>query len=78
MYTSEPWDFTADDVNFVSALAQIAGMSIRLARYTKGLLTSIEVLKDMSEAQQRRGTRRTPFEGVPVSFAAGESSLQYE
>jgi len=78
VYTSEPWDFTADDVNFVSALAQIAGMSIRLARYTKGLLTSIEVLKDMREAQHRRGTRRTPFEGVPVSFAAGESSLQYE
>jgi len=77
VYTSEPWEFTLDDVNFVYALAQIAGMSIRLARYSKGLLASIEVLKDMREAQVRKGTRRTPFEGVPISFAAGESSLQY-
>lgn len=76
VYTAEPWDFTADDVNFVSALAQIAGMSIRLARYTKGLLTSIEILKDLREAQVRRGTRRTPYEGVPISFAEGESTMQ--
>ena len=53
-------------------------MSIRLARYSKGMLASIEVLKDMREAQVRRITRRTPFEGVPISFAAGEYSLQYE
>jgi signal transduction protein with GAF and PtsI domain len=78
VYTSEPWEFTLDDVNFVYALAQIAGMSIRLARYSKGMLASIEVLKDMREAQVRRRTRRTPFEGVPISFAAGEFSLQYE
>lgn len=78
VYTSEPWEFTLDDVNFVYALAQIAGMSIRLARYSKGMLASIEVLKDMREAQVRRITRRTPFEGVPISFAAGEFSLQYE
>ena len=78
VYTSEPWEFTLDDVNFVYALAQIAGMSIRLARYSKGMLASIEVLKDMREAQVRRITRRTPFEGVPISFAAGEISLQYE
>lgn len=78
VYTSEPWEFTLDDVNFVYALAQIAGMSIRLARYSKGMLASIEVLKDMREAQVRRITRRTPFEGVPISFAAGEYSLQYE
>ena len=78
VYTSEPWEFTLDDVNFVYALAQIAGMSIRLARYSKVMLASIEVLKDMREAQVRRITRRTPFEGVPISFAAGEYSLQYE
>ncbi len=45
VYTAEPWEFTIDDVNFVYALAQIAGMSIRLARYSKGLYASIEVLK---------------------------------
>ena len=78
VYTAEPWEFTLDDVNFVYALAQIAGMSIRLARYSKGLLASIEVLNDMREAQVQRGTRRTPFEGVPISFADGEFSMQYQ
>lgn len=78
VYTADPWEFTLDDVNFVYALAQIAGMSIRLAKYSKGLLTSIEVLKDIREAQVLRGTRRTPFEGVPVSFTAEEFSVQYQ
>ena len=78
VYTSDPWEFTLSDVNFVYALAQIAGMAIRLARYSKGLFASIEVLKDMQEAQVRRGTRRTPFEGVPISFAAGEFRMQYQ
>jgi len=78
VYTAEPWEFTLDDVNFVYALAQIAGMSIRLAKYSKGLLASIEVLKDIREAQVLRGTRRTPFEGVPVSFPAEGFSVQYQ
>ena len=77
VYTAEPWDFTLADVNFVYALAQIAGMSIRLAKYSKGLLTSIEVLKDMKESEIRRTTRRTPYEGVPVSFSASEAITQY-
>jgi signal transduction protein with GAF and PtsI domain len=78
VYTSEPWEFTLSDVNFVYALAQIAGMAIRLARYSKGLLASIEVLKDLREAQTTRKTRMTPFEGVPVSFSPEESRMQYE
>lgn len=47
VYTSEPWEFTLTDVNFVQALAQIAGMAISMARYTKGLKSSIDVLKSM-------------------------------
>jgi len=78
VYTSEPWEFTLSDVNFVYALAQIAGMAIRLARYSKGLLASIEVLKDLREAQTSRKTRMTPFEGVPVSFSAEEYKMQYD
>ena len=78
VYTSEPWEFTLNDVNFVYALAQIAGMSIRLARHTKGLLASIDVLRDMQEAQSKRSTRMTPFEGVPVSFSPEEFRKQYE
>jgi signal transduction protein with GAF and PtsI domain len=67
VYTSEPWEFTLEDVNFVQALAQMAGMAINMCRYTKGLKSSIDVLKAMSEARTRISTRRTPYEGVPQS-----------
>ena len=67
VYTSEPWEFTLEDVNFVQSLAQIAGMAINMARFTKGFKSSIEVLKTMREVQTHRSTRRTPYEGVPIS-----------
>ena len=38
-------------MNFVQALAQIAGWAINKARYVKGLKISIEVLKTMKEKQ---------------------------
>ena len=78
VYTSEPREFTLNDINFTYALAQIAGMSIRLARYSKGLMASIDTLRDIREAETRRKTRMTPFEGVPVSFSPDESKKQYE
>jgi len=78
VYTSEPRKFTLNDINFTYALAQIAGMSIRLARYSKGLMASIDTLRDIREAETRRKTRMTPFEGVPVSFSPDESKKQYE
>jgi len=68
VYTSEPWEFTLEDVNFVQSLAQVAGMAINMARYTKGLKSSIDVLKTMREVQTHRSTRRTPYEGVPISI----------
>ena len=67
VYTSEAWEFTLEDVNFVQSLAQVAGMAINMARYTKGLKSSIDVLKTMREVQTQRSTRRTPYEGVPIS-----------
>ena len=67
VYTSEAWEFTLEDVNFVQSLAQVAGMAINMARYTKGLKSSIDVLKTMREVQTHRSTRRTPYEGVPIS-----------
>ncbi|MFC1798484.1 GAF domain-containing protein [Thermodesulfobacteriota bacterium] len=72
VYTAEPWEFTLEDVNFVQALAQIAGMALSMARYTKGLKSSIDVMKSMLEVESRRTTRRTPYEGVPVSVSTGE------
>jgi GAF domain-containing protein len=72
VYTAELWEFTLEDVNFVQALAQIAGLAISMARYARGLKSSIDVLKTMRDAQVQRSTRRTPFEGVPVSVSAEE------
>lgn len=45
VYTAEPWETTLEDVNFVQAVAQIAGMAIEMARLYKGLKDSIEILK---------------------------------
>jgi len=49
VYTSEPWEFTLEDVNFVQAVAQILGMAIDLCRLNKGYKSSIEVLKTMRD-----------------------------
>lgn len=49
VYTSQPWEFTLEDVNFVQAVAQIAGMAIDLCRLNKGYKSSIEILKTMRD-----------------------------
>lgn len=49
VYTAEPWEFSLEDVNFVQAVAQVAGMSIDMARLKKGLKNSIEILKTMRD-----------------------------
>lgn len=72
VYTAEPWEFTLEDVNFVQSLAQIAGLAISMARYSRGLKSSIDVLKTMRDVQVQRSNRRTPFEGVPVSVSREE------
>ena len=54
VYTSEPWEFTMHDVSFVQALAQIAGGAINMARYVKGLKSSIEVLKTIKDIQKKQ------------------------
>ena len=72
IYTSEHWEFTLEDVNFVQAMAQIAGMSIEMARQYKGLKDSIEILKTMRDPKTLRLRRRTPYESVPVSVPESE------
>ena len=52
VYTSQPWEFTLEDVNFVQAVAQIAGMAIDLCRLNKGYKSSIEVLKTMRDQKR--------------------------
>ncbi len=73
VYTAEPWEFTLDDVNFVQALAQFAGMALEMCRLYQGQKESIEILKRMKEVQKSRTSRRTPYEGVPVSVPAEEA-----
>ena len=68
VYTSEPWEFTMEDVNFVQALAQLAGMAIEMSRLYQGQREAIDILKRMREVQTASTKRRTPYEGVPVSF----------
>jgi signal transduction protein with GAF and PtsI domain len=45
VYSAEPWEATLEDVNFVQAVAQIAGMALEMARLYKGLKDSIGILK---------------------------------
>jgi len=54
VYTSEPWEFTLEDVNFVQALAQIAGMAIEMSRLYQGQKESIDILKRMREANKTK------------------------
>ncbi len=72
VYTAEKWEFTLDDVNFVQALAQVAGMAIDMARLYQGQKEAIGILKRMREVQKSQKTRRTPYEGVPVSVPVDE------
>ena len=51
VYSSEPWEFTLEDVNFVQALAQIAGVLIDMCRLYQGQKEYIDVIMDMREAR---------------------------
>lgn len=72
IYTAEHWEFSLEDVNFVQAMAQMAGMALEMARHYKGLKDSIEILKTMRDPQFLKSRKRTPYEGVPVSVPLSE------
>ncbi len=50
VYSAEPWEFTLDDVNFVQALAEIAGVLIEMSRLHKGQSEYIDVLATTCES----------------------------
>ena len=52
VYTSDHWDFTLEDVNFVQALAEIAGMVIDLTRLIQGQNEYIDVLETLKSARE--------------------------
>ena len=72
VYTAERWEFTLNDVNFVQAVAQVVGMALEMCRVNKGLKDSIDILKTMRDPKTLKSTKRTPYEGVPKSFAREE------
>ncbi len=49
-YTAEKWEFILEDVNFVQALAQIAGILIEMTRLYQGQKEHIEALTTMCES----------------------------
>jgi len=67
VYTSEPWEFTVSDITLVQAVALICGMAMDMCRMYKGFKTSIEVLKNMRDADSYASHKWTPYEGVPQS-----------
>lgn len=77
VYTTEPWEFTLDDVNFVQAMAYMAGMTIDMARHYKGLKESIEVLKTLRDPKTLKSKKRTPYEGIPQSIPSYEIHVRH-
>jgi len=57
VYTAQPWEFTLEDVNIVQALAQIAGMAISMARYSKGWGLAHDALRRGARERGRQGSR---------------------
>ena len=72
VYTADKWEFTLDDVNFVQAVAQVVGMALEMRRVNKGLKDSIDILKTMRDPRTLKSKKRTPYEGVPISFAKND------
>jgi signal transduction protein with GAF and PtsI domain len=70
VYSAERWDFTLNDVNFVQAMACMAGMAISMARQLKGMKDSLEAMKSLRDPKTLKSKKRTPFEGVPMTATA--------
>jgi signal transduction protein with GAF and PtsI domain len=67
LYTSEPWEFSFNDITVVQAIAQICGMAMEICRLHKGYKSSIEILKGMRDQNSFDYNKWTPHEGVPTS-----------
>ncbi|MEH0019772.1 MAG: GAF domain-containing protein [Desulfobacter sp.] len=67
VYTSDPWEFSFNDITLVQAVALICGMAMDMCRMYKGYKTSIEILKNMRGKDSYTSHKWTPYEGVPTS-----------
>ncbi len=77
VYTSDPWESTLDDVNFVQAMAYMVGMAIVMARHYKGFKESIEVLKTLRDPKTLKSKKRTPYEGIPQSVSSNDTHARH-
>ena len=68
VYTSEPWEFSIQDITILQAIAQICGMAMDMCRMYKGYKSSIEVLKNLRGKEYFKSRGWTPYEGVPQSI----------
>ncbi len=66
VYTSEPWEFVMGDLTLVQAVGQMVGMSIDMARLSKGYKSSIEVLKSIRDPSRMRQSSMNSPEGMPI------------
>jgi len=48
-------------VNFVQAMAYMAGMAINMARHYKGMKDSIDILKTLRDPKILKSKKRTPL-----------------
>ena len=69
VYTSEPWEFSIEDITLIQAVAQVCGIAMDMCRLHKGYKTSIEILKNLRGQDYYQSRGWTPYEGVPKSVA---------
>jgi len=67
VYTTDPWEFSFNDITLVQAVGLICGMAMDMCRMYKGYKTSIEILKNMRGENTYKSNKWTPYEGVPTS-----------
>ena len=73
VYTTESWEFTLEDVNFVQAMANMTGMALDMARHYKGLKDSIEILKTMRDPKFLKLRKRAPYDEAPAGVSGSET-----
>jgi signal transduction protein with GAF and PtsI domain len=56
LYTAEPWEFTMQDLTFVTAIALMVGLVLDNLRATNAYKTSLDVLKHMRKDWQESQT----------------------
>lgn len=64
VYTSEPWEFTLEDLNFVQSVALIVSMALEMSRISQGYRDSIEILKTMRDPRIFRPRKQKRHEHI--------------